>query len=226
MPSPAKPIAASTSCSLWVTALERGYEAGLCATYKQWAANGAQVRKGEKAAPIVFYQAEIARRGRRRPTRARPRPCAWRAAIGCSPPSRWTATAPQRAAAQPDRAHRRRRGLRRRDRRPCRRRRHAAPATGPRPIPSTCRTRRASSTPMAARAPRRSYGVLGHEVVHWGGAAHRLNRTFGKRFGDDAYCHGGICAEIGARLPVRPPRHRPRAAPRPRPLHPPLAAKS
>jgi antirestriction protein ArdC len=50
--------------SLWVTALERGYEAGLFATYKQWAAIGAQVRKGEAAAPIVFYrQLEIAKQG-------------------------------------------------------------------------------------------------------------------------------------------------------------------
>jgi antirestriction protein ArdC len=50
--------------SLWITALERGYEAGLFATYKQWASIGAQVRQGESAAPIVFYrQLEIARDG-------------------------------------------------------------------------------------------------------------------------------------------------------------------
>ena len=42
--------------SLWVTALERGYESGVFATYKQWSALGAQVRKGETAAPIVFYR--------------------------------------------------------------------------------------------------------------------------------------------------------------------------
>ena len=42
--------------SLWVTALERGYESGVFATYKQWGALGAQVRKGESAAPIVFYR--------------------------------------------------------------------------------------------------------------------------------------------------------------------------
>ncbi len=49
---------------LWVTALDRGYETGLFATYKQWAAIGAQVRQGETAAPIVFYrELEIARVG-------------------------------------------------------------------------------------------------------------------------------------------------------------------
>ena len=72
--------------SLWVTALERGYEAGLFATYKQWAAIGAQVRQGESAAPIVFYrQLEITRDGEG-PKRARSPPCTWREAFGCSPP--------------------------------------------------------------------------------------------------------------------------------------------
>ncbi len=33
---------------------------------------------------------------------------------------------------------------------------------------------------------------------HWVGAPHRLNREFGKRFGDDAYCFEEACAEIGA----------------------------
>lgn len=42
--------------SLWVTALEHGNESGLYATYKQWSTLGAQVRKGESAAPIVFYR--------------------------------------------------------------------------------------------------------------------------------------------------------------------------
>ena len=42
------------------------------------------------------------------------------------------------------------------------------------------------------------YGVLGHEATHWTGAPHRLNREFGKRFGDHAYCFEEACAEIGA----------------------------
>ena len=42
------------------------------------------------------------------------------------------------------------------------------------------------------------YAVLGHEVTHWSGAATRLDREFGKRFGDDAYCFEEACAELGA----------------------------
>lgn len=42
--------------ALWVTAEERGYTLPIFATYRQWAALGCQVRKGEKAAPVIFYK--------------------------------------------------------------------------------------------------------------------------------------------------------------------------
>lgn len=37
-----------------------------------------------------------------------------------------------------------------------------------------------------------------HELVHWTGAGHRLDRQFGERFGDDAYAFEELVAEIGA----------------------------
>ncbi len=39
-----------------------------------------------------------------------------------------------------------------------------------------------------------------HELVHWTGAARRLNRDFGRRFGDQAYAFEELVAEIGAAL--------------------------
>lgn len=42
--------------ALWVSAMHRGYTHGLWATYRQWAALGAQVRKGEKASHVIFYK--------------------------------------------------------------------------------------------------------------------------------------------------------------------------
>ena len=42
--------------TLWATADEQGYSSGTWGTYKQWSEAGAQVRKGEKAAYIVFYK--------------------------------------------------------------------------------------------------------------------------------------------------------------------------
>ncbi len=38
----------------------------------------------------------------------------------------------------------------------------------------------------------------GHESVHWSGHSTRLDRTFGKKFGDKAYCVEELVAEIGA----------------------------
>ena len=113
--------------SLWVSALERGYDSGEWATLRQWNEKGARVRKGEKASPIVFYK-EITVEAEPRRTTTRARPERRRFARGY-----WVFAAEQvegyaarhGAAAQPDRAHRSRRGLLRRDRRHGRRRRHA-----------------------------------------------------------------------------------------------------
>jgi len=42
------------------------------------------------------------------------------------------------------------------------------------------------------------YSTLLHELTHWSGAETRLNRTKGKRFGDDAYAFEELVAELGA----------------------------
>jgi antirestriction protein ArdC len=41
---------------LWATAAAFGYETPIWGTYKQWHERGCQVRKGEKAAMIVFWK--------------------------------------------------------------------------------------------------------------------------------------------------------------------------
>lgn len=42
------------------------------------------------------------------------------------------------------------------------------------------------------------YATLLHELVHWTGHNRRLARTFGERFGDDAYAAEELVAELGA----------------------------
>ncbi len=42
------------------------------------------------------------------------------------------------------------------------------------------------------------YSVLGHELVHWTGHSKRLDRTKGKKFGDQAYAAEECIAELGA----------------------------
>jgi antirestriction protein ArdC len=49
-----------------------------------------------------------------------------------------------------------------------------------------------------ASAAQNWYAILLHELVHWTGADHRLARTFGKRFGDEAYAMEELVAELGS----------------------------
>lgn len=42
------------------------------------------------------------------------------------------------------------------------------------------------------------YATLGHEHIHWTGAKKRLDREFGKRFGDKAYAFEELIAEMGS----------------------------
>lgn len=42
--------------TLWATADANNYRSGIWATFKQWQELGAQVRKGERGTPIVFYK--------------------------------------------------------------------------------------------------------------------------------------------------------------------------
>lgn len=44
------------------------------------------------------------------------------------------------------------------------------------------------------------YLTLAHEVTHWTGAEHRLNRVKGKRFGDEAYAFEELIAEMGSAM--------------------------
>jgi antirestriction protein ArdC len=46
------------------------------------------------------------------------------------------------------------------------------------------------------------YATALHELTHWTGSETRLNRSFGKKFGDDAYAFEELVAELGAAFTV------------------------
>jgi antirestriction protein ArdC len=46
------------------------------------------------------------------------------------------------------------------------------------------------------------YATAVHELTHWTGHESRLNRQFGKRFGDDSYAFEELVAELGAAFTV------------------------
>ena len=175
--------------SLWITAIDRGYESGEWATLKQWNEKGARIRKGERASPIVFYR-EIAMEDNAATDETESGAEYVRFARGY-----WVFAAEQVEGYEPATAL------------------PANPidriaaveayfkATGAEIIVGGTRACYRPSTdtihmPDEARflaVDGRSrteawYGVLSHEATHWAGAPHRLNRAFGKRFGDKAYC--------------------------------------
>lgn len=58
---------------------------------------------------------------------------------------------------------------------------------------------RALFTGTATSTPTESYeSTRLHELTHWSGAEHRLDRKFGERFGDHAYAFEELVAELGA----------------------------
>ena len=51
-----KPYRGVNTVVLWATAQAEAYPSAVWATYRQWAELGAQVRKGEKSSPVVFWK--------------------------------------------------------------------------------------------------------------------------------------------------------------------------
>ena len=184
--------------SLWVSTLDHGYESGVFATYKQWSALGAQVRKGEAATPIVFYRefekvkdgapagedaTETIRmaRGYRvfaaeqvdgfsLPSSLPPNPIARIAAAEA-----YVAATAARVIVGGSRA--------------CYR-----PSTDTIHMPDEARF---FDTDGRTRADAFA-AVKFHELIHWTSPDNRLKRQLGKRFGDDQYSAEEAIAETGA----------------------------
>jgi antirestriction protein ArdC len=184
---------------LWATAAAFGYQSPIWATYKQWQERGAQVRKGEKAAMVVFWKSTEIKVGEtedgsdeiERHLIARGyfvfnagQVDGFDAAkVGRIGPTPEDLCEDQRiAAAEQFFAH-----------------------TG-----SAVRHggNRAFYTPSGDfiqmpefaqfRDTQSYYSTLAHEHTHWTGTKSRLDRQFGARFGDAAYAFEELVAELGA----------------------------
>lgn len=183
--------------ALWATAEERSYTTGLWGTYRQWAEAGAQVRKGEKAAHVVFYKeftvaaddatsddTETRLFARATPVFAAEQVDGYALPV---PEAPTTIIEPIDAAEAfvsrtgASIAHGGSRAFYR-------------PSTDSIQLPP----REAfigSSTSTAAES---YYATLLHELTHWTSAETRCNRQLGKRFGDQAYAMEELVAELGA----------------------------
>jgi antirestriction protein ArdC len=184
--------------SLWIDAQLRGYPTSIWASYRQWQGLGAQVRKGEHGALIVFYK-RVEERGTEsddHDTDVKLRHVAkasWvfnAAQVEGFPPPAFEATSEIVRHQQVDAFV------------------SAIGANIQHGYAMAC-YRRASDTIELPRpewfhgtgsgtAGENYYAVLLHELTHWTGAPTRLDRSFGERFGDEAYAMEELVAELGA----------------------------
>lgn len=180
--------------ALWAASHACGYSSGVWGTYRQWAEAGAQVRKGEKSSYVVFYkELEFAQDDGTDPeTRLFARATPVFAAeqvdglpsvpVSDRPEIERIATVEAFVAATGavishggDRAYYR-------------------PSTDSIQIP--CASDFVGTATSTAQES--YYSTLLHELTHWSAPEQRCNRTFGKRFGDDAYAVEELVAELGA----------------------------
>lgn len=189
--------------SLWIATLSSDYPTPVWGTYKQWQQRGVQVRKGEKASLVVFYksiekdEADTAEGDDTEPSRQRLIARAshvFNAAQveGFTPPAE--TSLPEAPAFDPiERAE------------------AFAKATGAvitetgdeacyEPLTDVIRMpERRRFIGTATTSPAEAfYSTLCHELVHWSGVKHRLDRDLSTRFGSEAYAMEELIAELGA----------------------------
>lgn len=183
--------------SLWVDAETKRFATPLWATYTQWQQLGAQVRSGEKSSPVVFYkEVEVSPHpdrtqddGKRRVARAfwvfnAAQVDGFRTSDTTGSPvaidrieaaDRFVAASGAIIEHGGDSAFYR-------------------PATDRIQMPSEGHF--IGSATMTRHEG--YYATLVHELTHWTGAKHRLNRDMGKRFADNAYIAEELVAEIAS----------------------------
>lgn len=182
---------------LWVSAQQQGFTSPIWATYRQFAELGCQVRKGEKSTPVVFYKSfEVTADPEQSEDDGQRRVARTSAVFNCAQvdgfpepvavPDLGPIVRSERfdafvAATGAVIAHGGDRAF-------------YQPSTDTIRMPDEARF--CGTTTMARDESYMS--VLAHELAHWSGAKSRLNRNFGKRFGDAAYAAEEIVAELSA----------------------------
>ena len=186
---------------LWCIAEECGYATGQWATFRQWKSAGASVRKGEKAAPVVFWK-KLDRKAEDDDDDGNAKK-AFMMARGYSVfnVAQVDGYEPEEAELPGERplverledveafvvgtGAKRMNGVDRAFYRP------STDAIYMPPIEAF--TGSDTSTPQEAY-----YGTLLHELTHWTGDAKRCDRDLRNRFGSEAYAAEELVAELGA----------------------------
>jgi antirestriction protein ArdC len=190
-----RPYRGINTLLLWAAAELDGHSTGRWATYRQWAAAGAQVRKGEKATAIVFWKTAANDADEQDRDEGEDRSRARFVGRVYHVFNASQVDGEQHASAT---AH-----LSEHER-----------ITAAEAFFAACKAKvehggdRAFYMPSGDmiqmprfeqfRDPASYYSVLGHEHIHWTGAEHRLNRDLQSRFGTDAYAIEELVAELGS----------------------------
>ena len=185
--------------ALWGEATITGYGSGHWASYKQWQNAGAQVRKGEAGSTIVFFrELEPGDEGEARgPGEELPRRLIARASrvFNAEQVDGWkhlppVTREPMVVLEKVDALVTATGGtVRHEGQSAFYDRRDDVIMLPPR--------ERFTGTPTSS--PLESYyATLLHELTHWSGAAHRLDREFGRKFGDSAYAMEELVADLGS----------------------------
>ena len=181
---------------LWVNQIHSQYVSGQWATYKQWAELGAQVKKGEKGAPVVFWKAidiEPEEDNEEAETRMFAR---WSTVFNADQvegydvqsfePSDIQAIGAADAVIDASGADIRHEGQR-----------AFYSVSGdyisvpcPKYFKATC----------DSSATENYYSTIFHELVHWTGSESRLDRQKNNKFGGEDYAFEELIAELGAAM--------------------------
>lgn len=187
-----KPYRGVNILNLWLTAMKHGFETPYWASYKQWKSVGGQVRHGEKGTPVVFYKKIRVKdedEDGEEVTKTIPL-LRYSNVFNADQVDGWEA--PERQVVD----------------------------LGAERIPEIDKLIEETGAEIRYNGGRAYYDRLGdfigiperrlfkstagfystqfHELTHWSGAESRLNRTFGKRFGDQQYAAEELVAELGA----------------------------
>ena len=187
----------SNILTLWAAGMGRGFVSNKWATYKQWAALGAQVQKGEKGTAAIFYSMTEFEDSKTGETKTAPFARAFYV-FNADQVSGYTA---EQTEPLLDKTQR----IARAD--------EVIAATGAQIEHGGSRAYYRPSTDTIQMPERAAfigtdtsdptecyYSTLVHELTHWTGHVSRLDRGFSnaRRFGDEAYAAEELVAEMGA----------------------------
>ena len=190
-----RPYRGINTLLLWAAAERAAFSSGRWATYRQWTAAGAQVRKGEKATPIIFWKTvsnhelspdestDERKVGRRLIARVYSVFNADQVEGAKEARLRPKLTQSERISAAEEFICATGANIRHGGDRAC-----YAPSSDEIWLPRFEQFRDGGAY----------YSTAAHECVHWTGAEHRLKRDLSGRFGDDAYAMEEMVAELGA----------------------------